>query len=183
MATATGASVTPTPDARVTTVVRTYVELRAPAQLRRADFPAGAIRFVQREPCTVDHARWLYRAVGERWHWRDRNAWTDDRFATYLASPAVTVWELRVDDEVAGYAEMRRDDDGSVEITSFGLIERFTGRRLGAAMLTAAAEQAWAMGATRVWLHTCTLDSPAALPNYLARGFKAYRTETYERAD
>jgi hypothetical protein len=27
-----------------------------------------------------------------------------------------------------------------------------------------------------VWLHTCTLDSPAALPNYLARGFEVVRT-------
>jgi len=35
------------------------------------------------------------------------------------------------------------------------------------------------MGATRVWLHTCTLDGPAALPNYLARGFVATRRETY----
>ncbi len=32
----------------------------------------------------------------------------------------------------------------------------------------------------RVWLHTCTLDHPNALPNYLARGFTPYRTETYE---
>jgi len=30
---------------------------------------------------------------------------------------------------------------------------------------------AWAWGAAYVWLHTCTLDAPAALPNYLARGF------------
>jgi hypothetical protein len=28
-------------------------------------------------------------------------------------------------------------------------------------------------------LHTCTLDSPHALPNYKARGFSPYRTETY----
>jgi hypothetical protein len=41
------------------------------------------------------------------------------------------------------------------------------------------------MGATRVWLHTCTLDSPVALPNYEARGFVRYRSETYtvEMAD
>ena len=31
-----------------------------------------------------------------------------------------------------------------------------------------------------MWLHTCTLDSPAALPNYLAGGFDPVRTETYE---
>jgi hypothetical protein len=32
----------------------------------------------------------------------------------------------------------------------------------------------------RVWVHTCTLDGPAALDNYLARGLVAYRTEDAE---
>jgi hypothetical protein len=31
-----------------------------------------------------------------------------------------------------------------------------------------------------VWLHTCTLDSPHALPNYLARGFREFRKEIYQ---
>jgi hypothetical protein len=31
-----------------------------------------------------------------------------------------------------------------------------------------------------VWLHTSTLDHPAALPNYLKRGFKQVRTEVYQ---
>jgi hypothetical protein len=30
-----------------------------------------------------------------------------------------------------------------------------------------------------VWLHTCTLDHPAALPNYLKRGFRSTRQEEY----
>ena len=29
----------------------------------------------------------------------------------------------------------------------------------------------------RVWLHTCSLDHPRALPNYQASGFSIYRTE------
>jgi hypothetical protein len=33
---------------------------------------------------------------------------------------------------------------------------------------------------TRVWLHTCTLDHPAALANYLGRGFQVTRSEHYE---
>jgi hypothetical protein len=33
------------------------------------------------------------------------------------------------------------------------------------------------MGASRVWLHTCTLDSPRALPAYQARGFVPFRSE------
>ena len=40
-------------------------------------------------------------------------------------------------------------------------------------------ERAWADGANRVWLHTCTLDDPAAMPNYLKRGFLPFKTEKY----
>ena len=79
----------------------------------------------------------------------------------------------------AGYFELRRDDEADVEIAYFGLLHQFLGRGLGAHLLTEAVERAWAIGATRVWLHTCSLDHPAALPNYVKRGFTAYRTEEY----
>jgi hypothetical protein len=46
-------------------------------------------------------------------------------------------------------------------------------------LLSVAAEQAWFDGANRVWLHTCTLDDPAAMPNYLKRGFKPFKQEKY----
>jgi len=75
--------------------------------------------------------------------------------------------------------ELDRHDDGSVEIAYFGLRPEFIGRGIGKAMLTRAADEAWALGADRVWLHTCTLDSAHALPNYLARGFTQFRRETY----
>ena len=65
-------------------------------------------------------------------------------------------------------------------ITLFGLIEKYQGRGFGKHLLTHAVETAWGIGANRVWLHTCTLDDAKALPNYLARGFVPYRTETYQ---
>ncbi len=89
------------------------------------------------------------------------------------------MWECLAGDATAGFFELNRCDDGSVEIAYFGLVAAFMGRGIGKALLTRAAEEAWALGASRVWLHTCTLDSPRALPNYLARGFRVDRTETY----
>ena len=67
-----------------------------------------------------------------------------------------------------------------MEIDYFGLVPNFVGRGLGGAMLTRAVGEAWALGAKRVWLHTCTLDSPRALPGYKARGFTPYKTERLE---
>ena len=80
----------------------------------------------------------------------------------------------------AGYFELEKHHDGSVEVSYFGLLPEFQGRGLGKYLLTEAAEAAWARGASRVWLHTCTLDHPGALANYLARGFRPFKTETYE---
>ena len=55
--------------------------------------------------------------------------------------------------------------DGSFQIAHFGFTPTFLGRGLGKAMLSEAANRAWSLGASRVWLQTCTLDDPAALPN------------------
>jgi GNAT superfamily N-acetyltransferase len=66
-----------------------------------------------------------------------------------------------------------------VEIAYFGLLPAFVGRGLGGYLLTVATERAWELAPPRVWLHTSTLDHPAALPNYLKRGFVISRRETY----
>jgi GNAT superfamily N-acetyltransferase len=136
-------------------------------------------RIERLDPCPVATYRALYRDVGERWHWRDRLAWSDDRLAAHLARETVGVYVARVDRATAGYFELERHDDGSVEIAYFGLRPEFFGRGLGGELLTRAVEEAWRLSARRVWLHTCSLDSPRALPNYLARGFQQFREEWY----
>jgi GNAT superfamily N-acetyltransferase len=131
---------------------------------------------------TGDPALWrrLYTAVGRDYHWVDRLAWSDEDITTYLADPALELWVLRVDQELAGYFELRRHDDGAVEVAYFGLLPAFTGRGLGRFMLTKAVERAWERGANRVWLHTSSLDHSSALSNYLARGFSIWKQETYD---
>jgi GNAT superfamily N-acetyltransferase len=79
----------------------------------------------------------------------------------------------------AGYFELRQHQDRSVEIAYFGLLPAFIGRGWGKYLLTRAVESAWQLGTDRVWLHTCTLDHPAALSNYLKRGFRPFREEVY----
>jgi GNAT superfamily N-acetyltransferase len=160
-------------------VLRTYVELRSPEQLRPARFDDPAVRVIRRDVITVEQYRRLYETVGASWHWIDRNAWSDERLSAYLARSEVSVFECLVGEESAGYFELERHDDDSVEIAYFGLISRFMGRGIGKALLSRAAEEAWALAPARVWLHTCTLDSPHALANYIARGFEPYHRESY----
>jgi GNAT superfamily N-acetyltransferase len=168
---------------RAVEVVRTYLELRSPEQLRAAPIPDPSIQFVRRDAIAVYRYRRLYQMVGDQWHWHDRNAWSDDQLAAHLSLPSISVWECVADERTAGFFELATHDDASVEIAYFGLVEEFMGRGIGKAMLTRAAQQAWALGAARVWLHTCTLDSPRALPNNHARGFEKTRTEILRDGD
>lgn len=161
-------------------VVRTYLELDSPGALKPgALLPPGAL-VVRRDPCPISDYRRLYQAVGGPWHWRDRLAWDDDTLRAHLSSSDIAIWELLVSDESAGYFELRRSGTHEIELAYFGLRPGFIGRGLGGSLLTRAVEEAWKLGARRVWLHTCTLDSPHALPNYRARGFRDFRTERYE---
>ncbi len=73
----------------------------------------------------------------------------------------------------AGYAELE-DQGVAVELSSFGLLPAFIGRGLGPRVLDAALRRAWAIGRSRVWVHTCSLDGPAALRTYQRRGLEIY---------
>jgi GNAT superfamily N-acetyltransferase len=160
--------------------VRTYLEMTDPAELDGAAAPAADAVVERVEQAPPSLWRFLYTEVGRQYHWVDRLDWSDDEVTAYLADPALELWVLRVAAETAGYAELRQSSDGSVEIAYFGLLPSFVGRGLGKFLLTRAVERAWARGATRVWLHTSSLDHSSALPNYLARGFRIWKQETYD---
>jgi GNAT superfamily N-acetyltransferase len=160
-------------------VVRTYLEMRSAGGLVRATSPDPRARVARMEDCPPSFFRYLYAEVGRDYHWVDRLVWSEETVREYLRDPSVSIWLLTLANSPAGYFELKRHDDGSVEIAYFGLLREFMGRGLGKYLLTEATSQAWSLGANRVWLHTCTLDDPAALPNYERRGFVPFQTETY----
>jgi GNAT superfamily N-acetyltransferase len=177
--------------------VRTYLELTraeesrrpagAAAPTPRADaLDADALDVERRDPATAAEYRTLYAAVGHAHRWRDRDAWSDERLQRHLDDPAVTLWVLRDAGAIAGYFELVRRADArgtiEVELLYFGLVAGAQGRGRGRRLLERAIAEAWALGAERMVLNTCTLDHPAALPNYLARGFRIVRDESYEVA-
>ena len=167
-------------------VTRTYLELTDRAQFRTAfgHFPEIVIGHASKP--LPDLYRLCYRAVGEAFHWFDRRDWTDQEIANHLADPVIQLFVAtrltgKKKADLAGWYELRRvPEDTSVEIAYFGIVAAEFGRGFGKHLLSSAVRDAWALGPKRVWLHTCTLDHPNALPNYLARGFTPYRTETYE---
>ncbi|MGH7568609.1 MAG: GNAT family N-acetyltransferase [Gemmatimonadales bacterium] len=162
---------------------RTYLELRSPTDFRPAFGQFTDLRVERVHRPLPDLYRRLYRTVGEAFHWRDRWDWTDAEIGAHLARPEITlhVATQAGDGAIAGWYELRRvAEDDSVEIAYFGLFPDAIGRGLGKHLLSCAVRDAWALNPARVWLHTCTLDHPHALPNYEARGFRRYKTEIYE---
>ena len=165
-------------------VVRTYLGLASLADLRPASLPAVPVRLERLAPCPVGTWRRLYALIGSPWHWHDRDAWDDERIQQHLDRADVSVFALSADvgtsaPNAVGFLELERHPDGATEIVYLGIDRTGFGRGIGGWLLTEAVRVAFADGANRVWLHTCTLDGPAALPNYLSRGFRVDRTETY----
>ena len=158
-------------------VTRTYLEIADRHAFRPAwtHMPGVVVDRIRRCPASL--FRSLYTEVGRRYGWLDRLSWSDDKIHRHLANAAVSICVMRVQDASAGYFELRTEPDGSTELAHFGLLPEFIGQGLGKHLLSVAVEQAFGLGARRVWLHTCTLDTPAALPNYLKRGFVPVKTE------
>ncbi len=148
-----------------------YLEMRAPGDLRRAcEIPELRVREVESPRFRLNRA--LYRLVGREWNWTDRLDWPDEAWRRLVESENHRTWVAAFAGATAGYYELRRDADEAVEILYFGLVPGFTGRGLGGCLLTRAVDSAWAWGTPRrVWVHTCSLDHPGALRNYLSRGF------------
>lgn len=156
----------------------TYLEMTDPSHLvpRRTDTEGFEMR--RAEIPLPELNRFLYTAVGGDWYWVDRLVWSYQQWSEWVDRPALQTWIGYIHGTPIGYAELERQGD-DVELAYFGLMSRFIGSGLGAHLLTESIEKAWAMGPSRVWVHTCTLDHPRALHNYQARGFRIYRQDTY----
>tara|TARA_B100001013_G_C24612761_1_gene443896 strand:- start:865 stop:1425 length:561 start_codon:yes stop_codon:yes gene_type:complete len=124
-----------------------------------------------------DFLQWLYRTVGKEWYWASRYYWSLNQWSNRFADSAVSLWVMEYRSEPAGYYEFEEQQDGDIEFSSFGLLPAAIGKGLGGHMLTDGLERAFELGASRAWLHTCSLDHPNALKNYQARGMELYKSE------
>lgn len=163
-------------------IVTTYLQMGALKELvpARSSDPDFIVREAVERQWQLNRS--LYRLVGEQWAWIDRQRWSDQQWGSYVASDQLRTFVASWRGATAGYYELQRDDAQAVEIAYFGLAPAFIGRGFGGALLTDALKQAWAWEAHRVWVHTCTLDHPAALNNYQARGMLVYDRKSHQAA-
>jgi GNAT superfamily N-acetyltransferase len=158
-------------------VVTWYLEMTSPDELRPAESPTPDLEMRRLDPPNAELSKHMYADIGAEFEWVDRRGWDDLAWHQYVHRPELETWIGLLRGQPIGFAELERQGD-DVELVSFGLLAPFRGRRLGGAMLTAVVRRAWELGAARVWVHTCSLDSPAALPSYERRGFRRYAERT-----
>ena len=160
-------------------VTITYLEMPSPGELRPKPCPDPRFEVKEATVKQWELNRFLYQLVGRDWNWNDKRNWTPEQWQTYAESASLRTFTAHYDGSIAGYYELRHDhSENEVEISILGLTPKFVGRGFGGPLVTSALEEAWRMQPSRVWLHTCTLDHPAALHNYQARGLCVYKVES-----
>jgi GNAT superfamily N-acetyltransferase len=162
------------PAGKIAAVV-THLEMTArPA--RRPD-PAGGWSLRRVEAPDLDWFRDLYCRIGEQWLWFSRLRMIDAELAARLHSPSIEVYALADDAGDEGLLELDFGQPGQCEIGMFGVTAKLVGTGAGRWLMNRTLEQAWSPAVTRVWLHTCSFDHPAALAFYQRSGFRPFRRQ------
>ena len=164
----------PGPGDGATAVTVWSLEMTSPSQMRSGRVPAPLPELRTHHDDEAGTSRGCYAAIGAPWHWVDRADWTLEQWQAWTDRPAhhiVTAW---IDDNLVGYYELEQKAE-AVEIAYFGVTVAAMGQGIGGWLLTEALTHAWRLpDTTRVWVHTCSLDAPAALAHYEARGMKQF---------
>lgn len=151
----------------------TCLEMLAPAPAGRAADPEGLSLALVRDP-DLDWYRDLYRRIGADWLWSSRLSLSDAELAEILHDPAVEVRAVIADGRAEGLLELDFREEGQCELAFFGLTRTMIGRGAGRWLMNHAIETAWSRPISRLWVHTCSLDSPQALDFYVRSGFVPY---------
>lgn len=162
-------------------VKTTYLSMNEAPSGEPRKAPRADLLLLETKNPTLAWYRFLYTEVGKDLMWVDRNFMDDAELQAELQDPAVTIRVLFVGGVPAGYYELYAEADGSIRLAYFGLMAAFRGMGLGGWLLDQAIHEAWSRRPLRVWLHTCELDSPAALPTYLHAGFEVTHTEMLQQ--
>lgn len=163
----------PVADDELATIVTTLEMTRRPPLRPLPACPLALVAWPRPDP---DRYRTLFRRIGAPWLWYSRLMMDDPALAAIVHDPRVAVFAAvdRRGIEV-GMLELDRRVPNACEIGYLGLIPELAGQGHGRWLMAEALARAWSPGVTRVWLHTCTLDHPAALGFYRAQGFVAIR--------
>jgi GNAT superfamily N-acetyltransferase len=161
----------PLPDGELAAVV-TYLEMR---ELPAEAVPSSTLSLQRLDP-QPERYRELFRLVGAPWLWFSRLILDDAALGAIIQHPEVDLYAV-VDGSGAdaGMLELDFREPGQCELAFIGLVPELSGKGHGKWLLAEAVRLAWRDGVTRVHVHTCSLDHPAALAAYRRAGFMPYK--------
>ncbi|QFT30726.1 Acetyltransferase (GNAT) family protein [Labrenzia sp. THAF82] len=165
---------TDVPDGKIAFIV-TYLEmLRAPEKPIAA--PRDDITLERWAAPDLDDYRALFRQVGEDWIWFGRLVYDDATLSNMLGEPTRENYLPLRNGKPIGTLELDFANPEEPEVAYFGLVPEAIGGGAGRWLMAQAVEMAWARPQTkRLWLHTCTGDSPQALKFYMSCGYRPYK--------
>jgi len=153
--------------------VVTYLEMH---QRPDGEIPPSPLRLVAIPQPDLDEYRFLFRRVGARWLWFSRLTLDDAALGAIIRDPNVELFAVE-DGEGSrvGLLELDFRESGECELAFVGLVPERAGHGHGRWLLAEAVRRAWRDGVSRVHVHTCSLDHPAALAAYTRAGFPPYK--------
>lgn len=167
----------PIPAGKIAAVV-THLEMATPPDTPPAPLPDGmALRRIERPD--IAWYRDLYTRVGGLdWMWFSRLQLAEEDLNAILSDPDVEVYALEKEGRPEGLMELDFREKGSCLLAFLGLTATAQGSGAGRAMMAEAVARAFARdGVQSFRIHTCTFDSPVALPFYIRSGFAPVRRE------
>lgn len=155
----------------------TSLEMTSRPPLRA--MPPSDLRLERWLAPTADSYRTLFRRIGEPWLWFSRLELREQDLLDIIHDPAVRIWAVHDRRGVeVGILELDFRQSGQCEIAFLGLVPELAGKGHGKWLMTMALQLGWAEAdVQRIWVHTCTLDSPNALAFYQKSGFTAYQRQ------
>ena len=164
-------------------VERNFLELRDIKKLKFNSFKENKFLIKKIKP-DFQLNKFFYKQVGKKHRWIDRLSWTDEKWINFISNKNLETYVISESDDLIGFFELLYNPDlNETEISYFGLLEEYIGKGIGGYALSEAIKKSFEKNIKRVWLHTCTLDHPNALKNYIARGMKVFRKENINILD
>ena len=162
----------PVADSELAAVV-TYLEMRERSDI---ETPRSSLKLRRIERPDAYTYRSLFRLVGAPWLWFSRLVMDDAKLEAIVQHPNVELFAV-VDESGAdvGMLELDFREAGECELAFIGLLPALSGQGHGRWLLAEAVQRAWRDGVTRIHVHTCSLDHPAALAAYRRAGFTPFK--------
>ena len=161
----------------IISVKRNFLELKNINDLIKKDKPEDNYSVEKTKP-DFQLNKFFYKQIGKKYRWTDRLIWTDLQWSNYVSNKNLETYVIKNDKDLVGYFELiYHPEKNEMELAYLGLFEDYFGKGVGGYALTTAIVKSFEKKINRIWVHTCTLDHPNAIKNYLARGMKIFKEE------